>query len=107
MSRVALTLTCFTLGLALCVPAMADVRDAEVTKQTVRTSTQERPHLGLPAPHVSPRAPVVHVFFAPGATVTPVLTHAQVAQRAPAEDAAPQNAWRARAHPAQAPPVES
>ena len=107
MSIAALTLTCFTLGLALGAPPMVDARGGEVTKQTLRTSTQEPPHLGLPAPQLAPRAPVLHVFFAPGVPVTPVLTHAQVAQRAPAEDAAPQNAWRARAHPAQAPPVES
>lgn len=100
-------LTCLTLGLALCAPPAVEVRDAEAMATLVRTSTPERPHLGLPAPHVAPRAPVVHVFFAPRVVTTPVQTRAQVVQRAPTEDAAPQNAWRARAHPSQAPPRES
>lgn len=107
MPGFATQLTCLTLGLALCVPPAVAVRDTRATARLVRTSTPERPHLGLPAPHVLPRAPVLHVFFAPGASPTPLRLRVPVVQRAVVHDAAPQNAWKARAHPSQAPPVES
>lgn len=107
MSRFALHLTCITLGLALCASPGVEPREEHVTRETLRTATTERPHLGLPTLHVSPRASVVHVFFAPGVTVTLVPASALRAQLELVEDAAPENTWRARAHPAQAPPVES
>lgn len=104
MRWLALHLTCFVIAIALCAVPGVDAREFAGAKATLSKQHGENAQLGLPAPHVQPRAPLPF-FVAPGLDVTPVITRAQAAQRSVRREAAPEISWRARAHPAQAPPV--
>jgi hypothetical protein len=102
--RLALHLTCFFISIALCAVPGVDAREFADAKATVGRHSGEQPQLGLPAPQVQPRAPLPF-FAAPGIDVTPLITRAQFALRSVRRDDAPEISWKARAHPAQAPPV--
>ncbi len=104
MRRLALHLTCFVIALALCAAPGVDAREFADAKLTLTKQRGENAQLGLPAPHVQPRAPLPY-FVAPGLDAMPLITRAQVALRSVRRDDAPELSWRARAHPAQAPPV--
>jgi hypothetical protein len=102
--RLSLHLTCFVVAIALCAVPGVDAREFADAKVTLSKQSGEKAQLGLPTPHVQPRAPLP-LFIAPGIDVTPVITRAEFALRSVRRDDAPEISWKARAHPAQAPPV--
>lgn len=106
VSRLAFQLTCLALAFALCAAPGVDAHEGAAARATLRKPRPERGHLGLPAPHGEVRAPVPFVFIAPGSTSVPLPMRAQTALQSPREDLAPESSWRARAHPAQAPPAQ-
>jgi len=96
-------LTCFFAVVALCAVPNVDAREFADTRETVGKPRGEQLQLGLPSPHVQPRAQMP-LFAAPGIDVTPLITRAELALRSAHRDDAPEISWKARAHPAQAPP---